>query len=165
MIRVVVGDVATLQVDAVVRPATIRLEPLDHVGRHLDETGGEALATHRTSQQSLEVGAAVVTTAGGLGAEFVIHAVLASDTETVTPSTLRRAIRSALERAEQWEIEHVAFPPLGAGAAQLDFDEAARALVDCLRQHSGRFPAEVSLVVESEEERGLLEALLGAGRR
>lgn len=165
MIRVIVDDVATLRVDAVVRPATVSLEPLDQIARHLDEAGGEALATHRARERSLEIGAAVVTTAGELGAELVIHAVLASDTEPVTPSALRRALRSALERAEQWELEHVALPPLGTGVGQLDFDDAARTLVDGVRQHTGRYPSEVSFVVGSEEERELLEALLGAERR
>lgn len=165
MIRIIVDDVATLRVDAVVRPATISLEPIDHIGRHLDEAGGEALAAHRARQQSLEIGAAVVTTAGELGAELVIHAVLASETEPVTLTALRRALRSALERAEQWEIEHVALPPLGTGVGQLDFDEAGRALIEGVRQHAGRFPSQVSLVVGSEEERGRLETLLGAETR
>lgn len=164
MIQVVVGDVAAVKADAVVRAATTRLEPLDDVSRRLDAVGGAALADQRALQRSLEVGAAVVTTAGTLAADLVIHAVLGSESEAVTLPALQHALRSALQRAEQWEIEHVAVPPLGGGAGQLPFDAAARALIDSLRQHGRRFPSTISVVVETDEQRGVLEALLGAGR-
>jgi len=45
----------------------------------------------------------VVTASGkNLPAEFVIHAVIQSDTEPVTRQTVARAWRSALERAQEW---------------------------------------------------------------
>lgn len=162
MIRVVAGDVTTLKVDAVVRAATARLEPLDQVSQRLDLAGGDALAEQRRVQRALEVGTAVVTAAGALGADLVIHAVLASGTEAVTVTALQQALRSALQRAEQWEIEHVAVPPLGTDPGQLGFDDAARALIDTIRHHTHRFPATVSVVVESDEQRRRFEALLEA---
>jgi len=165
MIQVVVGDVAAVKADAVVRAATTRLEPADDVSRRLDAAGGAGLAEQRSLQQSLEVGTAVVTTAGTLRVDLVIHAVLESETEPITLPVLQRALRSTLQRVEQWEIEHVALPPLGTGAGQLPFDDAARALIDELRQHGRPFPSTISVVVETDEQRGLVEALLGAGAR
>jgi len=160
MIRVVVGDVAAVKADAVVRAATTRLEPHDEIGRHLDLIGGPALANQRAVQSALAVGTAVVTAGGALAADLVIHAVLSREDESVTVPALLSALRSTLARAEQWEIDHLAVAPLGIDAGQLPFDDAASALLSAVRGHGGRFPSIVSVVVGSEQQRALIEALL-----
>src|SRR5207249_1889077 len=83
---------AFLASDAIVRPATTRLDPTTPAVRRLEQVGGAEFTGHMRIQKELAVGAAVVTAGGGdLPAEFVIHAVIRSDTEPVTRDGVARA--------------------------------------------------------------------------
>ena len=163
MIRVVVDDLAFLAADAVVRPATTRLAPTTPAVRRLETVAGPSFADHLRLQKDLAVGAAVVTAGGGdLPAEFVIHAVIQSETEPVTRDGVARAWRSALQQAQEWEFSSVTVPPLGTGAGNLSMEDAAAIMVAILDAHLGgaSFPSEVSIVVETAADRDAFEAVL-----
>lgn len=162
MIRVVVDDIAFVQADAVIRPATATLEPTSAALRHLEQVGGPGFARQSQVQQALAVGAAVVTGAGDLPSEFVIHAVVRSVTEPVSAAGVRRALISALQRAVDWQLERVTVPPLGTGAGNLQVEDAARIMVDVLSQHTAvaPYPTDVAIVVESQEDKHVFDALL-----
>lgn len=170
MIRVVVDDLASLASDAIVRPATARLDSPTAAARRLERAGGPEFADRLHVQGELAVGAAVVTAGGGdLAAEFVIHAIIQSDTEPVTRASVARAFRSALERAREWEFARLTVPPIGTGAGNLSVEECAAVMADILTATLGNapFPADVSIVVETMEDREAFEAALrrgGAGR-
>ncbi|GBD31357.1 MAG: hypothetical protein KatS3mg081_1062 [Gemmatimonadales bacterium] len=162
MISVVVDDIAFVEADAVVRPATDRLEPTSSALRHLEQIGGPSFWQQLEVRQELAVGAAVVTGAGELPAEFVIHAVIRSVTEPVSELTVRRALTSALQRAVDWQLARVAIPPLGTGAGNLSLEDAAAVMVDVISRHTAvsQYPAEVYIVVDSEEDKRVFDALL-----
>jgi O-acetyl-ADP-ribose deacetylase (regulator of RNase III) len=161
--RVVVDDLAFFGTDAIVRPATARLDPTVPALRRLEQVGGPAFVARLVVQRELPVGAAVVTGAGGdLPAEFVIHAIIQSETEPVSRRGVARAWRSALERAQEWEFARLSVPPLGTGAGNLTLEDAADVMVTELHAHRAwaALPAEVTLVVERSEERDVFEAAL-----
>lgn len=163
MIRVVVDDLALLPADAVIRPATTRLDATTPAVRRLERVGGAEFLDRMRLQKELAVGAAVVTGGGGdLSAEFVIHTVISSDAEPVSREGVARAWRSALERAREWEFARLAAPPIGIGAGNLSVEEAAEILVGVLHQHraAAPFPTEVSFVVETVEDRDVFEAIV-----
>ncbi len=162
MITVVVDDLAFRAADAVVRPTSATLEPVSPSLRHLEQVGGEAFQRQLNVPVRLSVGAAVVTAAGDLSAEFVIHAVVQSDEEPVTPSGVRRAITSVLQRAADWELARITTPLLGTGPGNLSLEDAARILVDTLSidLSTATYPKEVCIVVETEEDRDIVEAFL-----
>lgn len=163
MIRVVVDDLAFLAAEALVRPATTRLNSTTPAVRRLETVGGPEFTGHLRLQKELAVGAAVVTAAGGdLPAEFIIHAVIQSDTEPVSRDGVARAWRSTLQQAQEWEFTSLSVPPLGTGAGNLSAEDAADIMVPILRAHLGNaaFPANVSIVVETATERDAFEAAL-----
>jgi len=163
VIRVVVDDLAFLGADAVVRPATTRLAPTTPAVRRLESVAGPGFADSLRLQKELAVGAAVVTAGGGgLPAEFVIHAVIQSETEPVTRDGVARAWRSTLQQAQEWEFSSVTVPPLGTGAGNLSMEDAADIMVPILEAHLGSaaFPASVSIVVETTADRDTFEAVL-----
>ena len=163
MIRVVVDDLAFLTADAIVRPATTRLDPTTPAVRRLETVGGAEFSGHLRLQKELPVGAAVVTAGGGdLPADFVIHAVIRSDTEPVTRDGVARAWRSALQQVQEWEFGTVTVPPIGTGAGNLTVEDAAEIMVPILKVHLGgaAFPCEVSFVVETAAERDVFETAL-----
>lgn len=163
MIRVVVDDLAFVEADAVVRPATTFLEPTTRALRRLEQVGGETFWAQLRVERELAVGSAVVTGAGDLTAEFVIHAIIRSATEPVSRESVRRALTAAFQRADDWQLAHVAVPVVGTGAGNLSLEDAARAMAGALAGLPGPagFPQAVTVVVETDEERRVFEALLG----
>src|SRR6266850_3293443 len=108
-------------------------------------------------------GAAVVTAAGGdLPAQFVIHAVIRSETEPVTRGNVARAWLSTLHQAQEWQFVHLSAPPLGTGAGNLTLEDSAEIMATVLHAHKGgaEFPADVSFVVERSEDQQVFEAAL-----
>ena len=167
MMRVVVDDLALLPSDAIVRPATARLDATTPVVRRLEQIGGAEFLRHLALQKDLAVGAAVVTGGGGdLAAEFVIHAVIRSETEPISHGSVARAWLSTLQRAREWGFTHLTVPPLGTGAGNLPLEDAAKIMVSVLAAHLGGggaqsdLPLDVSFVVETDEDRGVFEAAL-----
>ena len=163
MIRVVVDDLAFFASEAVVRPATTRLDSTTPAIRRLETVGGSEFVARLRLQKDLAVGAAVVTAAGGdLSAEFVIHAVIQSDAEPVSRDGVSRAWRSALQQAQEWEFASLSVPPIGTGAGNLSVEDAAGIMVPILKTHLGTaaFPASVSIVVETTEDRDVFDAAL-----
>ncbi len=162
MIRVAVDDLAFVDADALVRPTTANLEPLSPALRRLEQIGGPAFVNQLAMPMPLAVGAAVVTAGGDRGADFVIQAVIASDVDPVTPSGVRRAITSVIQRAADWELGRVATPLIGAGPGNLTLEDAARILVDTLAtdMRTATYPQEVCIVVETEEDREIVEAFI-----
>lgn len=163
MIRVVVDDLASFAADALVRPATTRLDPTAAALRRLEIAGGQEFQKRIRVTRELAVGAAVVTAAGGeLPTEFVIHAVIRSDTEPVTRGNVARAWLSTLQQAQEWQFGHLSAPPLGTGAGNLSLEDSAEIMATVLHAHQGsaQFPADVSFVVESAEDQQVFEAAL-----
>lgn len=166
MIRVVVDDLGFFPADAIVRPATTHLEPTTPALRRLEQMGGPEFQRQLDMHTELVVGAAVVTAAGGdLPAEFVIHAIIQSREEPVSRRGVARAWRSALERARQWGFARLSVPPLGTGAGNLSIEDAAEILVAELNeQPPDAAPADVAIVVETEEQRDVFEGALRRAR-
>jgi O-acetyl-ADP-ribose deacetylase (regulator of RNase III) len=163
VIRVVVDDLGFLPSDAIVRPATAQLEPTTPALRRLEQLGGPEFQRQLQLQNELVVGAAVVTGAGGdLPAEFVIHAVIQSRDEPISRRGVARAWRSVLERAREWGFARLTVPPLGLGAGNLTLEEAAEILISVLQEQPAgvEIPADVAIVVETEDQRDVFEGVL-----
>lgn len=161
--RVAVEDLAFVATDAIVLPATARLDPTTPLVGRLEQFGGEEFRRRLEVHNELAVGAAVVTGAGGdLPAEFVIHAVIQSETEPVSRRSVETAWRSALQRAREWEFARLTSPPLGTGAGNLSLEDAADIMVGVLTAHLGgaTYPTDVCVVVETPEDRDVFEAVL-----
>jgi O-acetyl-ADP-ribose deacetylase len=166
VIRVRIDDLAFFDGEAIVRPVNEDLGATTPLLRRLELAAGTQLHNQIRLQEPLPVGAAVVTSAGELSAELLVHAVVMSRTEPVSTDSVRRALTSALQRVESWQIKEVAIAPFGLGAGNLEIDESAGVMLAVIAQHltNARFPHEITLVAESsEEERALSAALARSG--
>jgi O-acetyl-ADP-ribose deacetylase (regulator of RNase III) len=160
VIEVRVEDLAFFSGDAIVRPATATLGATTPVLRRLELAAGTALLEQLALSEPLAVGSAVVTGAGDLAVDLLVHAIVSSETERVSRKGVRRALRSALERVLAWQIAEVAIPPFGLGAGNLDIDESAQLMADELARHLGKgaYPTRVTLVAETPDEALALES-------
>lgn len=161
MIHVVVDNIACVEADAVIRPATDTLEPAASITR-LDQAGAPLFPEQLRASDPLGVGAATVTEGGALKTEFVIHVIVRTGSDPVTPDGLRRALVSALQRAVAWQFRAVALPLVGTGPGDLPRKDAAEILCDVLRTHTREqsFPSDIAIVVETAEDKTVLDSLL-----
>jgi len=160
VIRVVVDDLAFVTADAVVRPADEVLDPVSPETTRLDRQAGERFAALRRVTTPLDAGAAVVTGGGDLAAPFVLHVVIRDSTQRTDRDVVRRALVSAWQRAADWGLSSIATPLVGAGAGQLSLEDAAALLAETFQAQRGRDPSELRIVVEHEEDRALVEAIV-----
>lgn len=166
-IAVTIDDLAFVPADAVARPVNAELRAVTPVIRRLEQAAGDALLRQLHLSQPLEVGAAVVTGAGQVQASLMIHAVVSTQTEPVSREGVRRATASALQRAHDFAIEHLAIAPFGLGAGNLDLDDAAITMVAAMRAHHGHrpCPSTVTIVVESALEADAFQAAIARTQR
>ena len=166
MIRVRIDDLAFFDGEAIVRPVNEDLGATTPLLRRLELAAGAELHDQIRLHEPLPVGAAVVTSAGELAAQLLVHAVVMSRTERVSTDTVRRALTSALQRVESWQIQDIAIPPFGLGAGNLEIDESASIMLGVIAAHllGARYPETVTLIAETpEEERALSAALARSG--
>ena len=161
MIHVVTGDLASVAADAVVRPATTRLEPLTPALRRLDDAAGPKFIEQCRVRRELPAGAAVVTGGGDLPAEYVVHLILGAAADAVTTDSVSRAVDAALWQCTQWQIGTLACPIPAAG--NLAPEAAARTLHDAIRRHmrTADHPATVLIVTSDDAEHDLVSARIG----
>jgi O-acetyl-ADP-ribose deacetylase (regulator of RNase III) len=161
VITVVVDDIASLRVDAVLRPAGESLQPLTAGASRLDRLAGPRFTDQHQVSSPLDAGAAVVTGGGDLVAPFVIHVVIQDSAKPVARTTVRRALVSAWQRAGEWGLGRIAAPLVGADAGQLSLEESATLLVETFpRPGAADHPAELCIVVERQEDRDAVEAIV-----
>ena len=160
MIHVVVQDLALTQADAVMRPADECLGAMTPSISRLDEQAGPRFAEFRRLTNPLKAGAAVVTAGGDLAAPFVLHVVIRDADKAVGPDVVRRALVSAWQRATDWELGRIAAPLIGAGVGQLSLAEAATLMAETFPRGSECYPMELQIVVERDEDRELVEAIV-----
>ncbi|MFH1764717.1 MAG: macro domain-containing protein [Gemmatimonadota bacterium] len=155
MIRVVLSGPENVESEAILRSVSSDLGPDTTFSRELEIRAGPGVAERLQALGELPVGAAVITPGGELSVGFIIHVVLQSVEERVTPQGLRSALHNGLRRAEEWGLKTLALPPLGTGAGNMDADEAAAIMVPLISDHLQRSenPREVLIVVGTGYER------------
>jgi O-acetyl-ADP-ribose deacetylase (regulator of RNase III) len=167
VIEVRTDDLAFVEADAIARPVDAELRATTPLMRRLELAGGDDLARHLRVNEPLAVGSAVVTPAGALGVELLIHGVVSSDSEPVSRSSVRQALSSSLQQAAAWGIEHLAITPFGLGVGNLDIEDSADVLAEAVRRHrqAAKSPTIITVVVETEFEHSIFQRRVGAAPR
>jgi O-acetyl-ADP-ribose deacetylase (regulator of RNase III) len=162
MIDIVLGDIADIHATGIVHPVSAEWDPVTPAMRRLELAAGEAVAQQCAKLGELPIGSAVITSAGALHAEFMIHVIVRSVFEPVTESVVQRGLQNSLRRCAEWGIDKIAVPPIGTGAGNLDPEEVASLMVPVLFDHmrDAEFPSEVILVAESAYERDAFEQIM-----
>jgi O-acetyl-ADP-ribose deacetylase (regulator of RNase III) len=162
VIEVRVDDLAFFQGSALLRPVNAELGATTSLLRRLEVAAGPALANQLRVQEPMPVGSAVVSGAGDLPVELIVHAVVCSKTEPVSRDSVRRALSNALQRTVDWELESVGIAPFGLGAGNLDIEESAEVMAEVIARHvsRARYPARICFVAESAEEEWALTRAL-----
>ncbi len=135
LLSLVVGDITTQAVDAIVNAANSRLIGGGGVDGAIRRAGGPAIeqecAAIRAERGGCPTGSAVITTAGRLPARYVIHAVgpVWQGSGHGEADLLASAYRSSLTLAAERGVRTIAFPSISTGVYGYPVALAARVAV------------------------------------
>ena len=159
MIRILRAELADTEAAAVLRPVSAEWDPVTPATRRLEVAAGMPMVEECRRLGELPVGSAVITPAGDLRAQFMVHVIVRSIDEQVTPAIVKRGLQNGLRRLTEWGVESVALSPLGTGAGNLDPEESAREMIPVLLEHlsTAREPTRIDVIVDSEYEQEVFE--------
>lgn len=162
-VRLVKGDITDMEVEAFVFYASEDLKLGTGYGNAIASRAGPSV------QRALdEVGGAkttdvVVTGAGEMKAQHILHAVGPRFMEQDTEAKLRTTIANCFAAAEERGIEQLALPPMGAGFYGLPLDRCAELMVEAVKSYCQGKPAlrEIVLCALDNREYKPFEARVG----
>lgn len=148
-IELVQGDITQLPVDAVVNAANSSLLGGGGVDGAIHRAGGpailEACRAIRAQQGKCPVGEAVITTAGQLPAQYVIHTVgpVWQGGGSNEPALLGNCYRNSLKLAEAYGLASVAFPNISTGVYGYPKDKAAEVALQAVKAYEAAHPGSI----------------------
>ena len=165
------GEVAELEVDAIIVPANESLFMTSPQARSVKRTAGEGVELEAVRQGPVEPGSAVVTSGGNLAAPYLIHAVAVGHELRGDPACLKDALGAAFDIAARLSLGRLAMTPVGGERGVFGADEAAAILVEVIEGRSRQgepLPASLVIAVANPQEatafRSAAEALRAAAR-
>ena len=129
------GDITDWEVDAIVNAANSHLWMGAGVAGAIKKKGGVIIEEEAVRQGPVEVGEAVLTTAGNLPATHVIHAAAMGQDLRTDAQKITQATRSSLTIADKRKLTSIAFPALGTGVGGFPPGQAAEAMLGAVLEH------------------------------
>ena len=140
MIELIKGDITKIEVDAIVNAANSSLLGGGGVDGAIHRAGGKAILEDcrkiRARQGSCKIGEAVITTAGNLPAQYVIHTVgpVWQNGGQGEKDLLRRAYYNSLKLAEENNVTSISFPNISTGIYGFPKEQAAPIAIQTVRE-------------------------------
>jgi O-acetyl-ADP-ribose deacetylase len=126
------GELAELEVDALVVPASESLFMTTPAAAAVKRHGGEEIERAAVAQGPIPAGRAIATSGGSLAATYVIHAVGVGHDRQPDPERVRSAVFAALAHCEPLQLRRIAVAPIGFESGVFRPDAAADLLVESL---------------------------------
>ncbi|MBU1299034.1 MAG: macro domain-containing protein [Bacteroidetes bacterium] len=130
ILEIVQGDITEQNTEAIVNAANNFLWMGSGVAGAIKRKGGDEIEREAMAQAPVEIGAAVISSAGKLKAKYVIHAAamgqdLHTDAEKVKTSTF-----NSLKLAESKQVKSVSFPAIGTGVGGFSIFQCANIMIN-----------------------------------
>jgi O-acetyl-ADP-ribose deacetylase (regulator of RNase III) len=135
-IDVLVGDITTQRVDAIVNAANTTLLGGGGVDGAIHRAAGAELLEECRKIGGCPTGEAKITKGYRLTARYVIHTVgpIWQNGAMGEDDLLRNCYRNSLRLAEQHGIKTIAFPSISTGAYSFPIERAARIAIETIRE-------------------------------
>ncbi|HET9066529.1 MAG TPA: macro domain-containing protein [Gemmatimonadales bacterium] len=153
---IMLADITTLPVDAIVNAAASDLRPTPGVSGAIHAAAGSELLEACERSDNCPVGQAVITSAYGLPSRYVIHAVgpVWQGGHEGEAELLASAYRAALRLAHNHRCESVALPAISTGISGFPLDAAAEIAIATTHAalEAGGYLEEVVFACHTETE-------------
>jgi O-acetyl-ADP-ribose deacetylase (regulator of RNase III) len=171
-LRLVIGDITKIRVDAIVNAANAGLRGGGGVDGAVHRAGGPAIMREldsiRSTAGGCATGSAVVTGAGSLPARHVFHAVgpIYRDGMHGEAQQLASCYRKCFELAEQHGARTISFPAISTGAYGYPLEEAAGVALETIasRLRSPDCPVQDVLLILFDQGTYAVYARIAADR-
>ncbi|MCI4438073.1 MAG: macro domain-containing protein [Ignisphaera sp.] len=135
IVNLVVGDITEFSGDAIVNPANRYLVMGGGVAGAIKRKGGEEIEKEARRYAPIDIGQAVVTSAGRLKCRAVIHApTVETPGGSSSPEYVYRATLAALRIAKERGFKSIAFPLMGAGVGGLTPEQSVEAMAKAFEE-------------------------------
>lgn len=130
ILSIVKGDITEQDVTAITNASNDRLWMGSGVAGVIKKKGGEKIEMDAMKQGPVSIGEVVVTDAGDLPIDYIIHAaVMGQDLET-NKDYISLATRNTIIKADEMKMKSVAIPAFGTGVGHFPAHEAAQAIIE-----------------------------------
>ncbi|MBU0984622.1 MAG: macro domain-containing protein [candidate division Zixibacteria bacterium] len=166
-IRLMKVDITDVEIEAFVYYASHDLNLGSGYGTAIAMRGGPPVQEELSKYDTLETTQAVVTGAGEMKAQYIVHAVGPRFQEENLEDKLRTTIVNALAQAEARGITSLAFPPMGTGFYGVPLDVSARIMIETLSTYAHNSPkiTDIAICVMDNRESKPFEAAMAAHGR
>ena len=145
-IELIVSDITELEVDAIVNPSNAFLEMGGGVAGAIRSKGGESIQQACDAIGRIEVGEAVITTAGDLNAKYVIHAVGPRLGEHDEDNKLLNATVNSLDIAVKYKLKTIAFPAISTGIFGYPMERCANVMLTTVAGYLKNHPVNLKVI-------------------
>ncbi|NQU24773.1 MAG: macro domain-containing protein [Candidatus Nealsonbacteria bacterium] len=135
VVRLIKDDITALEVDAFVFYAQPDLVLGTGFGTAISVRGGPTVQKELEELAPVAAGDAVVSAAGNLKAQHIVHAVGPKFQEDDIEGKLRATVLNSLKRAEEKGIRRIAMPAMGAGYYGIPADLCARVMLEAIASY------------------------------
>jgi O-acetyl-ADP-ribose deacetylase (regulator of RNase III) len=129
------ADLTLMDIEAIVFYAQHNLILGSGFGNAIAIRGGSSIQDELKTHGTISTGEAVITSAGELKSNYIIHAVGPRFRESDIEEKLIATMQSVLKIAEEKEIREIGFPPMGTGFYGIPLDLSARIMFEVIRKH------------------------------
>jgi O-acetyl-ADP-ribose deacetylase (regulator of RNase III) len=159
--EVIVADITTLNVDAIVNAANTSLLGGGGVDGAIHRAAGPELLEACRALGGCPTGAARITPGFRLPAMWVIHAVgpVWRGGGSGEADLLRSAYRESFALAREHGVQSIAFPAISTGVYDFPKDQAAAIAVSEMRDHSGDFERIIACCFSDDDALAYHQAL------
>lgn len=165
-IELIKGDITKIQADAIVNAANSSLLGGSGVDGAIHRAGGQKILEEciqiRNRQGKCKTGEAVVTTAGNLPAQYVIHTVgpVWTGNEEKCSKLLGNCYKNALKQAEYLHVKTISFPNISTGIYSFPKDLAAKIAIREVKNFQSETIEKVIFVCFDDENEEMYKKLL-----
>lgn len=139
MIRLMVGFITDMgNMDGIVYYARPDLTLGAGFGTAISTQGGPKVQEELKKVGGAGITDVVVTGGGNLKARYVLHAVGPRFQEEESEGKLRETTLNALRKAEEYRLQKIAFPAMGAGFYGIPLEVCARVTLEAVRDYLGK---------------------------
>lgn len=141
-VRIYYGDIRDLSPNILVSSDDTELTMNSGVSKAILDRGGTVIrkeADAILAKKTLALGDVVITNAGNLQAQKVFHAItFDAKTQTfVTPYGVTKATYTCLRNADEFAYKSIAFPAIGTGTGQTDYEAVSRSMIQTVFNYLG----------------------------
>ena len=167
IIRIGFGNILDSQAEVIVNSSGSKMTMGGGLTRAIRESGGDVIREDAQTKLPVNIGDAVVTTAGRLRQKYVFHCITIdkSKDHSNTPEGISKddihqyiighSIDKCFQLLHAMELKSIAFPAIGAGAAGIPFKKVAEVMAEAigrnLRKTNKAFSVEIYLYDRFEE--------------